>query len=576
MSKKEVETFRETLVKERMSQLNDLLANAFSVVKTADFYETAQKALNDMRFGLDNQNYFFVIDNDGVFYVYPPNPKLVLTKQIDLTDAEGTKYIQEIIHIAKEKGSGFLEYQELKPGTDRIVTKLSSVKYFKDWKWIICTGIYIDDIEDMVALKQQEIYGAIQNQIVNTITSMGIILVFVMLISFSVSRKISIPIKKASLMLKDIAQGDGDLTKRIKVKSSGEIAELGQWFNVFIKKLNSMLLNISTQSTVLDHASKHVSGISKDISHQIDLSSQTFNAVSSSVAEMSASMSNVALTMKQTAVNVEAIVGSAEEMNTTISDIAKNSEFTRSITSEAVNKMHTASETVEKLDKAAHLIGRVTETIDHISGQINLLALNATIEAGRAGESGRGFAVVANEIKELAKKTAIATKDIRQNIHGIQDTSHVTIETIRNISDVIHRVDQLVGTIAASVEEQSNTSREITQHIAKISDSIIDVTENVTQSSLVANSVDKHIATVAHMTKEMAVNSVTVNQQAQEFARSATELKQIVTMFKLEEQHDPVQQAVSPISKPVKRTKPSINMKDEFMPLTIVDQPATA
>ena len=128
-------------------------------------------------------------------------------------------------------------------------------------------------------------------------------------------------------------------------------------------------------------------------------------------------------------------------------------------------------------------IGKVTETISEISSQTNLLALNATIEAARAGAAGKGFAVVAGEIKALAQQTATATEDIKSRISGVQNSTSSGIAEIEKISRVIFEVSDIVGSIAAAIEEQTVSTKDIARNIAEASFGVNDVNERIAQSS---------------------------------------------------------------------------------------------
>ena len=144
---------------------------------------------------------------------------------------------------------------------------------------------------------------------------------------------------------------------------------------------------------------------------------------------------------------------------------------------------------MDSLGEAAHGIGKVVETIIEISEQVNLLALNATIEAARDGDAGKGFNVVANEIKELAKQTSETTLDIKFKIKDIQDSTGSTIMGINEISGVIDNVNQIVGTIATSVEEQSAVSRKIADNISQASRGMQEVNKNINQSSIASKEI---------------------------------------------------------------------------------------
>jgi methyl-accepting chemotaxis protein len=203
------------------------------------------------------------------------------------------------------------------------------------------------------------------------------------------------------------------------------------------------------------------------------------------------------------------------------------------MTKEAVQQSVTASQRMAELGVAAAAIGKVTETINDISDQTNLLALNATIEAARAGESGKGFSVVANEIKELAKQTAEATRHIKVQIEGMQSTTSVTVEEIKRISEIINQVNELVATIATAVEEQSAATGEIAANIAQASQGLQEVNENVGQGSMVAGDITADITKVSVAAEEITHSSDQVRERAEQLQTAAGELKAIVSRFRI-------------------------------------------
>ncbi len=149
----------------------------------------------------------------------------------------------------------------------------------------------------------------------------------------------------------------------------------------------------------------------------------------------------------------------------------------------------------------------MTETINEISEQTNLLALNATIEAARAGEAGKGFAVVANEIKELARQTAAATVDIKNQINDMQATTATTVEDIEKISEVIAEINNVINGIATAVEEQSMASNEIAGNISQASLGIAEVNENVAQSTVVIADITRDIAGINQQSTQVGDGS---------------------------------------------------------------------
>ena len=380
--------------------------------------------------------------------------------------------------------------------------------------------------------KAEVMENAVSMSKVLLIISITLVVIFSFL-GLLLANSITKPISNAVVMLKDIAEGEGDLTKRMEIASRDEIGELATWFNIFIDKLQKIIGQIAENSNGVSESSEQLSGISGDLLTNAEETSQRSGNVAASTEEMSANLNNVAAAMEQSSTNTNMVATAAEEMSATINEIAENAEKARSVSSEAVGHAESASQHMKQLGTAADKIGKVTETITEISEQTNLLALNATIEAARAGEAGKGFAVVANEIKELAKQTAEATLDIKNLIDDVQNTSMSTEKGIDSISSVINGVNEIVSTIATAVEEQTAATREIANNIAQASQGIQEVNENVTQSSTVATEISRDISETSSAAQSITSSSNEVRMSAKTLSERAHELKTIVGSFKI-------------------------------------------
>lgn len=353
------------------------------------------------------------------------------------------------------------------------------------------------------------------------------------ILSLFVMRAVLKPISGTVAMVHDIAEGEGDLTKRLEIDSRDEMGKLASGFNLFLGNLQTMVREISENAGQLAEASETLSALSRRMSAGSDEASEKARSVAGAAEEMNSNMTAVAAAAEEASANASLVATAAEEMAATIDEIAQNSEKARTIAEEAVSDARAASEKVDHLGTAALEIGKVTETINEISEQTNLLALNATIEAARAGEAGKGFAVVANEIKDLARQTAEATGEIRNRIEGIQASTEETVGTINKISAVIDQVNEIVSTIATAVEEQSVTTREIAENVGQTSAGIQEVTQNVSQASTVSAEIAREIAEVNQTTTEMSNSSSSVEASAQELALLASRLKELVGRFKV-------------------------------------------
>lgn len=481
------------------------------------FMDQAKQQIGNLRFGPDGKDYFFILDTAGTMVMHPIKPSMNGTDQSDFRDPKGKTLFKEMIKVAKENGQGFVDYLWPKPGENEPVGKLSYVQLFKEWGWIVGTGIYVDDIDKAMVKQRESVTAALtqQKRLITAIVTAMILVVGGLLIFMAT--RIAKPIRATDAFFQDIAEGQGDLTARLKVHSNDEIGDMAKSFNIFADKLQGMVGYIAEESVQINTSAGSLTKISGDLTTVAEDTLGKSNTAAAAVEEMSANMAVVATSMDEAAAGLNAVASAIEEMTSTINEIAETSEKARIITDNAVKQSSDASVSVDALGTAAREITKVLETITEISKQVNLLALNATIEAARAGDAGKGFAVVANEIKDLANQTAQASEQIKERIDSIQSTTKATVTVIENISRVVGENSEIVNTIATAVEEQSVTAREISQNVAQISMNIQEVNNNIAENSQVSQMIAKEIA-------EMNTSSSTMNESAQQVQENAGSL----------------------------------------------------
>jgi methyl-accepting chemotaxis protein len=494
------------LLSEKLQKTKNLVGVPYSIIEQQYRLETEGKvsrieaqrgaldAIRAMRY--EGDNYFWINDDHPTMIMHPIKPELEGTDLTNYKDPSGKAIFVEFARAATLTANGdYVRYLWPRPGQQRPVPKLSFVKRFAPWGWIIGTGIYIDDVD---AAWRKSAYGAIA-------LSLACLLPLV-IVAVVTSRSTTRRLADMAARFRDVAEGEGDLTKRIPVVTQDEIGELATWFNVFLDKLHEIVKSIALTVEQVDSASEQLNSASQQISANSEETSAQAKVVSTSAEQVNQ--------------NLQTVATGAEEMGASIREIAKNASEAAAAVSSAVKAAQDATATVSQLGDSSSEIGQVIKDITSIAQQTNLLALNATIEAARAGEAGKGFAVVANEVKELAKATAKATEDISHKIEAIQSDTKAAVGAIASISGVIHRVNDISSTIATAVEEQNATTNEMSRNVSEAARGSGEITSNIVG-----------VATAAESTARGAGDT---QKAAQQLVETSRQLRALVEDFKLD------------------------------------------
>lgn len=364
------------------------------------------------------------------------------------------------------------------------------------------------------------------------IISVVSLLIFSVLIFLGIRYLVLIPFVKIARLLRDIAEGDGDLTKRLEIKGVYELEKISIRFNEIIANIQTIINSIKKTAGDLSGSADDLSILSGQMSSQAGVTLKKSETATNAAEDMKQNMEQIALSTDESASRVDHITTSIQEIASGIHTIGENTVKSSDLSSNAVDISQAASAKIDTLGGTVGNIGKITEAISDISSQTNLLALNATIEASRAGEAGKGFAVVANEIKELSKKTAEATGEINVWIESIEQSAREAVRQIKHISQAIDEINRNEISISGSVQEQTKTSKEIAENITQISQGISDVNTNMRQSFGLTTKIAADISEVNQAAKEMNKFNITVNTNAVALNELASQLIDMVERFK--------------------------------------------
>lgn len=371
----------------------------------------------------------------------------------------------------------------------------------------------------LVGVDKSVAYQEVEQALESSLLTAFIMLLLSILILFITLNYAYRPILELKRTVVALSEGNGDLTKRLVVKSQDDLGQIAQAVNTFIGNLQSMMLDVTS-------ASKHISGNidllkNQTQSNEIVLNSHSMETtqVVTAITEMSSTADSVAESASKTAEFTKATNEEAEQSKVVVAKAVRS-------VADLIAEVEEMSNSIQLMNQDSQKIGSVLTVIGEIADQTNLLALNAAIEAARAGEQGRGFAVVADEVRALAARTQQSTSEINTMLANLNEG---TKQVVKAMGDTKLRCQE-----TADTTENVNTSLDVmVGSIARINDLGLEIAAAASQQSAVTDEVSRNMNTIQGMVEELTSNGSHALQGTIELAESNQQLTDIVSQFKL-------------------------------------------
>jgi methyl-accepting chemotaxis protein len=473
-----------------------------------DAQKLAMASIKSLRYKKDD--YFWINDMHPTMIMHPTKPELDGKDLSDNKDPNGKKLFVDMVSACKEKGEGFVDYQWPKPGEAKPVPKVSYVKLYQPWGWVIGSGIYVGEVAAEISLIRTKV-------LIATVVGSIIVFALVLLISLIITR----PLKASVIFANRMAEGDftaADLDVKSKDEAGTLAAALNKTKNDLSHLLNTAMGSVAGTATQVASASEELSATVHEITRRLDEQARKSTQVATAATEMSQTVVDIAKNASNIAMSAVDTLKIAETGERVVSQTVSEVQVISNTVIESASRITTLGERSKQ-------IFEIVDVIKDIADQTNLLALNAAIEAARAGEQGRGFAVVADEVRKLAEKTSKATAEVGEMIGAIQDE---TSKAVQAMTESQTRVEKGVA-LSAEAGDALHRILESVQGLQSMVQQIASATEEM---STVSDTISSDIEIVAEVSKQTSSSAAEIEGASNNLARLSADLQEVTRKFK--------------------------------------------
>ncbi|MCB8816164.1 methyl-accepting chemotaxis protein [Desulfosporosinus shakirovi] len=503
-----------SLIEPIMINANNTYVGAVGADITLD---TVQKMISDIK--PFDTGYACLVSNDGK-YVSNPDPEKI-GKDVDDQAAI------ETIKAGKSHTISTDEYY-------RLYVPVTIGRTTTPWSLVI--NVPMTTILDQA------------NSIRNFSIIVALISIFVIgLVIFLVSGGITKPIVQTSEVLKDISQGDGDLTKRLNIVTNDEIGKLSQHFNRFIGDIHSIVTEVNDTASTLGATSEELSAAAQEATAASEQVADTLGQLASGATEQAIAVGGTGEMIKQLSAHAQQVAVNAEIVSHSSGKAAQAAELGALQAGNAVQKIEEirevtdqTAEVISQLGEQSIQIGQIVDVITGIASQTNLLALNAAIEAARAGEQGKGFAVVAEEVRKLAEQSSMSASQISTLIGNIQHETERAVGVMKKGKvevaagvEAVNLAGNSFRTIVVEIKTVVEQIQKVTEATKLMADGSSQAVKSVEHIGIIAEHTAASTQEVSAASEEQAATMNSVSQSAEALAKIGENLSQLVGKFKI-------------------------------------------